>query len=114
MAIEEQSAVRHTVYRSINKPLLFMGVDRRYFFFAVIFGAAVFNLLGSLIGGLGVFAALYIFAGWATKTDPQILPILLKPVMNPSQFRTVYDPGKFQATSITVQQDTISSAPQHD
>jgi hypothetical protein len=50
MATEANTAVRHIVYRSINKPLLLMGVDRRYFFFAVVFGAAVFNLLGSLFG----------------------------------------------------------------
>lgn len=105
MATEETTAARHTVYRSINKPLLFMGVDRRYFFFAVVFGAAVFNLLGSLIGGLGVFAAMYGFASWATKTDPQILPILLKPIMNPEKFHTTYDPGKFEPNHITVEDD---------
>jgi type IV secretory pathway TrbD component len=106
MASEETAAVRHTVYRSINKPLLFMGVDRRYFFFAVVFGAAVFNLLGSLFGGLGVFAALYAFANWATKTDPQILPIILKPLMNPGKVRVAYDPGKYEPSNITVD-DTL-------
>ena len=105
MPKEETAAVRHTVFRSINKPLLFMGVDRRYFFFAIVFGAAVFNLLGSLIGGLGVFAAMYAFANWATKTDPQILPILLKPVMNPKKFHTSYDPGKFEPSNVTVERD---------
>jgi len=103
MATEETPAIRHTVYRSINKPLLFMGVDRRYFFFAVVFGAAVFNLLGSFAGGLVIFAGLYAFASWATKTDPQILPILLKPVMNPEKFHTIYDPGKFEPSNITVE-----------
>jgi type IV secretory pathway TrbD component len=102
MATEANTAVRHIVYRSINKPLMLMGVDRRYFFFAVVFGAAVFNLLGSLVGGLGIFAVLYAFANWATKTDPQILPILLKPVMNPDSVHTTYDPGKLQLADITV------------
>jgi type IV secretory pathway TrbD component len=105
MTTEDKFAVRHTVYRSINKPLLFMGVDRRYFFFAVVFGAAVFNLLGSLIGGLGVFGCLYAFASWATKTDPQILPILLKPVMNPEKWHAVYDPGKVALSDIAVKED---------
>jgi type IV secretory pathway TrbD component len=106
MATEENTAVRHVVYRSINKPLLFCGVDRRYFFFAVVFGAAVFNLLGSLFGGLAVFGVGYVFASWATKTDPQILPIILKPVINPERFHTVYDPGKLRLSEITVEQDT--------
>ena len=104
MATEANTAIRHIVYRSINKPLLLMGVDRRYFFFAVVFGAAVFNLLGSLLGGLGIFAILYAFAHWATKTDPQILPIILKPVMNPDTFHTTYDPGKLQLADITVEE----------
>ena len=101
---EANTPIRHIVYRSINKPLLLMGVDRRYLFFAVVFGAAVFNL-GSLVGGLGIFALLYVFANWATKTDPQILPIILKPVMNPDKFRTTYDPGKLQLADITVTED---------
>lgn len=105
MATEANTAVRHIVYRSINKPLMLMGVDRRYFFFAVVFGAAVFNL-GSLVGGLGIFAVLYAFANWATKTDPQILPILLKPVMNPGSVHTTYDPGKLQLADITIK-DTL-------
>ena len=107
MAVEEDTPARHTVYRSINKPLLFMGVDRRYFFFAVVFGAAVFNLLGSLLGAVGVFALLYAFATWATKTDPQLLPILLRPIMNPSKFQPVYDPGKFEPSHITLNDDSL-------
>jgi hypothetical protein len=84
-----------------------MGVDRRYFFFAVVFGAAVFNLLGSLLGAIGVFASLYAFANWATRTDPQILAILLRPIMNPGQFHTTYDPGKFEPSRTTVVDDPL-------
>ena len=36
-------------------------------------GAATFNLLGSLLGGLLMFLLLYFVARWATQTDPQIL-----------------------------------------
>lgn len=91
---------RNPVYRSINKPLLFLGVDRRLFFFAVVMGAAVFNLFSSVLGGLIVLAALYLFAQWATKTDPQILAILLKPVLNPERFRPLLDPGKLNRSNL--------------
>src|SRR5258707_831747 len=80
----------HRVYQSINRPLAIWGAERRLFFLAMIMGAATFNFFGNLLGGLVMFAALYGFARWATRTDPQILRILL----NSSKFKTCYDPAK--------------------
>jgi type IV secretory pathway TrbD component len=80
----------HPVYKSINKPLTIWGVERRLFFLALIMGAATFNLFGSLLSGLVMFAALYFMARWAAGTDPQILRILL----NSARFKTQYDPAK--------------------
>src|SRR3989449_6836301 len=78
------------VYRSMNKPLTILGAERRLFFMACVLGAATFNLFGSLMSGLLMFAALFLFARWATGADPQILRILL----NASKFRRRYDPLK--------------------
>ena len=78
------------VYKPMNKPLTIWGAERRLFFLALVMGAATFNLFGSLISGLLIFAALYLFARWATATDPQILRILL----NASKFKRCYDPLK--------------------
>ncbi len=80
----------HSVYRSINKPLTIWGAERRLFFLAMVIGSAAFNFFGSLLSGLAMFIALYLFARWATVTDPQILRILL----NSSKFRVRYDPAK--------------------
>jgi type IV secretory pathway TrbD component len=80
----------HPVYRSINKPLTIWGVERKLFFLALIMGAASFNFFSSLMGGLSMFIALYVFARWATATDPQLLRILL----NSSSFKLRYDPAK--------------------
>ena len=80
----------HPVYKSMNKPLTILGAERRLFFLACIMGAATFNLFGSLMSGLLMFAALYGFARWATGVDPQILRILL----NASKFKRCYDPLK--------------------
>lgn len=79
------------VYRALNSPLTMLGAERRLFFFALVMGAAVFNLLHTLLGGVLVFALLYWFARWATKTDPQILRLIL----NSSKARRQYDPLKF-------------------
>ena len=86
----------HPVYRSLNKPLTIVGAERRLFFLAAVIGAATFNLFGSLLGGLLMFAVLYILARWATATDPQILRILL----NSSKFKPHYDPAKRDLASV--------------
>jgi type IV secretory pathway TrbD component len=79
------------VFRSINHPLTILGAERKLFLFSLVMGASVFNLLDSLMGGLGIFLALYLFARWATSSDPQILRFLL----NSAKVRTQYDPVKF-------------------
>ena len=82
----------HPVYKSLNKPLTIWGVDRRYFFFAVAMGGATFNMFASFVGGIVMFAALYVFARWATKHDPEILRI----VLNSSRAKVLYDPAKLE------------------
>lgn len=79
------------VFRSLNAPLTLLGAERRLFFFALVMGAGVFNLLHTLLGGILIFGTLYIFARWATKTDPQILRLIL----NSAKTRQQYDPAKF-------------------
>jgi len=79
------------VFRSLNAPLTLLGAERRLFFCALVMGASVFNLLHTLLGGILIFGALYLFARWATKTDPQILRLIL----NSAKTRQQYDPAKF-------------------
>ena len=86
----------HPVYRSINRLLTIWGVERRLFFLALVSGAATFNFFGSLLSGMAMFGALYLFARWATRTDPQILRFLLTAAKLSSQ----YDPAKLGPVSI--------------
>ena len=78
------------VYKSLNRPLTILGVERKLFFSALVMGAATFNMMGSFLGGILVFSALFVLAQAATKTDPQILRILL----NSSKFKSQYCPVK--------------------
>ena len=78
------------VYKSINKPLTVWGVERRLFFVAMVMGSATFTCFSSLLGAGLMFALLYGCARWATKTDQQILRIL----MNSQKFKPQYDPLK--------------------
>lgn len=83
---------RNLVFRSLNRPLTILGAERKLFFSSLVIGACVLDLLDSLTGALGVFFSLYVFARWATRTDPEILRFLL----NSTKVRTQYDPMKFE------------------
>ena len=84
------------VQRSLSRPLTILGAERKLFFFAMCLGAATFNLLGSLLGGVLMFLLLYLAARWATATDPQILRLLL----HAAKFRRQYDPMKLSPVSV--------------
>jgi type IV secretory pathway TrbD component len=86
----------HLVHRSVSRPLTILGAERKLFFFAMCVGAATFNLLGSLRAGLLMFLLLYGLAHWATRTDPQILRLLL----SSAKLRTQYDPVKFAPVTV--------------
>jgi type IV secretory pathway TrbD component len=88
------------VQRSLSRPLTILGAERKLFFFAMCLGAATFNLLGSVLGGVLMFLLLYFAARWATATDPQLLKLLL----HAAKLRREYDPVKF--TPVPVVQGT--------
>ena len=84
------------VYRALHRPLTVLGVERKVFFFAMCMGAATFNMLSSLLGGMLMFALLYFAAKWATNADPQILRFLL----SAAKFKAQYDPAKFSPITV--------------
>ncbi len=84
------------VFRSLNRPLTILGAERKLFFFALLMGAGVFNLLKTLFGGILMFFLLYLISRWATKADPQMFRFLL----NSGKTRTQYDPAKFVPVSV--------------
>lgn len=84
------------VQRSLSRPLTILGAERKLFFFAMCLGAATFNLLNSLSGGVLIFLLLYFLARWATTTDPQILKLLLRA----AKLRREYDPLKLTPATV--------------
>lgn len=89
----------------MNRPLTILGAERGIFFTALITGAAVFNLLHSLLGGLLLFAIALVAAQWATRYDTQILRVLL----NSSKFRALYDPGKYEKETILIRDASLET-----
>jgi len=86
----------NSVQRSLSRPLTILGAERKLFFFAMCLGAATFNLLGSLLGGVLMFFLLFLLARWATATDPQILKLLFLA----TKLRPQYDPAKFAPITV--------------
>lgn len=86
------------VFKAMNRPLTVLGSERRLFFVALISGGAIFSLLHSLLGGIGLFTVDVIIARIATKHDVEILRVLF----NSGKFRRRYDPMKWEPTEIRI------------
>lgn len=87
-----------SVFKAMNRPLTVLGAERRLFFVALISGGAIFSLLHSLLGGIGLFIAGVIIARIVTKHDVEILRVLF----NSGKFRRRYDPMKADTTEIRI------------
>lgn len=77
--------------KSLNKPLLIVGLDRRLaglaFLFSVIVGA---NDGGSKIAAVLLFVAMCVCGRRLTRRDPNIFPVLNRV----RQQKALYDPAK--------------------
>jgi len=89
---------QNKVYKAMNRPLTVLGAERRLFFVALVSGGAVFSLMHSLVGGIGLFIIGVIIARIATKHDVEILRVLF----NSGKFRRRYDPMKSGITEIRI------------
>lgn len=78
------------VYKSLHKPLTYLGVERTLFFFVCVAAVGAFNLFNSLPAGLAVFACGFAFGTWVTSTDPAFLRILAKS----EKYKARYDAAK--------------------
>jgi len=94
----QRDARRNKVFKAMNRPLTVLGAERRLFFVALIAGGAVFSLMHSLVGGIGLFVVGVIVARIATKHDVEILRVLF----NSGKFRRRYDPLKADETEIRI------------
>lgn len=94
----QRNARRNKVFKAMNRPLTVLGAERRLFFVALITGGAIFSMLHSLVGGIGLFIVGVIIARIVTKHDIEILRILF----NSTKFRRRYDPMKWEPTAIAI------------
>ena len=93
-----QSKRRNRVYKSLHKPLTYLGGERTLFFFICIAAVGTFNLFNSLLAGVLVFLAGYAFGSWVTHADPAFLRILARS----ERYKTRYDAHKQSIPGVEV------------
>jgi type IV secretory pathway TrbD component len=81
---------RNRVFKSLHKPLTYLGVERTLFFFICVAAVGCFNLFNSLLAGLAVFLGGYAFGSWVTNRDPAFLRILARS----EKYKRRYDAAK--------------------
>ena len=80
------------VFKSLHKPLTYLGVERTLFYFVCVGAVGAFNLFNSILAGIAVFIGGFAFGHWVTDSDPAFLRIRAK-----SERRNVrYDATKQQ------------------
>ena len=89
---------RNSVFKSLHKPLTYMGIERKVFFFVCVAGVGAFNLFDSLLAGAVVFAGGVIFGYWVTNEDPAFLEIIARS----HRFKARYDAGKQEIPDVEI------------
>jgi type IV secretory pathway TrbD component len=91
MQNQSQSKRRtNRVYKSLHKPLTYLGLERTLFYFVCVGAVGAFNIFNSILAGVAVFAGGFAFGHWVTSSDPALLRILAKS----ERYKTRYDAAK--------------------
>jgi type IV secretory pathway VirB3-like protein len=81
------------VYKTVNKPLTIMGVERTLFATALFTGGGFQVLFSTFLGAIVIFAILLYLARIATRRDAKMLIFIVQAMSG--AFRAEYDPCKY-------------------
>jgi type IV secretory pathway TrbD component len=99
MADQQASRIRtNRVFKSLHKPLTYLGVERTLFYLASVAAVGAFNLFDSILAGLAVFVGGFAFGHWVTNSDPAFLRILAKS----EGYKLRYDAAKQRVPRVEV------------
>jgi type IV secretory pathway TrbD component len=96
--LQPQQVRSNRVFKSLHKPLTYLGVERTLFFFVCVGAVGAFNLFDSLLAGIAVFIGGFAFGQWVTNSDPAFLRILAKS----ERYKPRYDAAKQQVPRVEV------------
>lgn len=86
------------VFKSLHKPLTYLGVERTLFYFICVSAVGAFNLFNSILAGIAVSIGGFAFGHWVTNSDPAFLRILAKA----ERFKPRYDAAKQEIPMVEV------------
>ena len=86
------------VFKSLHKPLTYLGVECTVFYLICVSAVGAFNLFDSILAGIAVFIGGFAFGHWVTNSDPAFLRILAKA----ERYKTRYDAAKQQIPMVEV------------
>ena len=95
---QQQSGRANRIFKSLHKPLTYLGVERTLFYFVCVGAVGTFNLFNSILAGIAVFVGGFAFGHWVTNSDPAFLRILAKS----ESYKLRYDAGKQQIPRVEV------------
>lgn len=76
--MKPQTRRTNRVFKSLHKPLTYLGVERTLFYFVCVGAVGAFNLFNSILAGIVVFIGGFTFGQWVTNSDPAFLRILAR------------------------------------
>jgi type IV secretory pathway TrbD component len=97
-ALNSQRARNNRVFKSLHKPLTYLGVDRWLFYLVCVAAVGSFNLFNSLLAGLSIFIGGFVFGQWVTESDPAFLRILARS----ERYKRRYDAAKQSVPNVEV------------
>ena len=86
------------VFKSLHKPLTYLGVERTLFYFVCVGAVGAFNLFNSILAGIAVFIGGFGFGQWVTNSDPAFLKILARS----ERYKARYDAAKQSVPRVEV------------
>jgi type IV secretory pathway TrbD component len=98
MADQEQRSRTNRVFKSLHKPLTYLGVERSLFYFISVGAVSAFNLFNSIVAGIAIFLGGFAFGHWVTNSDPAFLRILAKS----ERYKLRYDAAKQRIPQVEV------------
>jgi type IV secretory pathway TrbD component len=96
MTDDKPKARINRVYKSLHKPLTYLGVERNLFFLVCVVAVSLFTLFNSLLAAVIFWAGGFMFGQWATEKDPAWLKIIGK------NYNTRYDAAKQQVPNVEI------------
>jgi type IV secretory pathway TrbD component len=96
--MKRQTRRVNRVFKSLHKPLTYLGVERTLFYFVCVGAVGAFNIFNSILAGIAVFIGGFAFGHWVTSSDPAFLRILGKS----EKYKLRYDAAKQQVPRVEV------------